>query len=263
MIVFSAIIPHSPLLIPSIGKEHRDQLAQTLHAYTELEQALYLTKPDTLVIISPHAAMYPDAFSGNMAASFTGVLKDFGDHGTTVKAKTDFLLLDHIHRAMREEDIPFTLTSQEELDYGFTIPLLLLTPHLERWKLVPLSTSLLDGQHHYEMGRQLKRVLHAEQHRVAIMASADLSHHSNYLSAQGATPEGQQFDQLVRDKVLHMDAAGLLALDQNLVEKAQQCGYKPILMLLGALENIQCTPKELCYEAPFGVGYLTMKFDIA
>ena len=263
MIVSAAIVPHSPLLLPSIGKEHREKLNATLQAYAEIEQALYLAKPDTLVIISPHAHMYPDAFNGNLSNHFVGVLKEFGDHGTTIEAKADYLLLDHIHRAMRAEHTPFTLSSQDELDYGYTVPLLLLTQHLPKWKLVPLSTSLLDARQHYEFGRQLKRVLHAESTRVAVIASADLSHHTNQQSPQGFIPEGPLFDTLIREKTKVLDVAGLLAADQNMIEKAGQCGYKPIMMLLGALENINCTAKELCYEAPFGVGYLTERFDIA
>ena len=81
MIVFAAVVPHSPLLVPSIGKEHTEKLANTTHAYAELEQTLYLAKPDTLVMISPHAQMYPDAMSGNASPKFTAVLKQFGDRG--------------------------------------------------------------------------------------------------------------------------------------------------------------------------------------
>lgn len=263
MIVFAGIVPHSPILVPSIGKEHQEQFTKTLRAYEELEQALYVTRPETLVIISPHAHMYPDAFSGNVSPSYTGVLKEFGDHGTTVTAKSDFLMIDHIHRALRQENIPFTLTSEAELDYGYTIPLLLLTSHLQRWKLVPLAPSLLDGRMHYEFGRQLHSVLHGEQTRVALIASADLSHHVNTLSPSGETDEGKAFDAAVRTHAQHLDIPAMLAIPPNILEKADQCGYKPILTLLGCIETLNCTPKEVCYEAPFGVGALTMRFDIA
>lgn len=263
MIVFAAIVPHSPLLIPTIGKEHREKLALTLKAYAELEQSLYLAKPDAIVIISPHAQMYPDAFSGNISDAYVGSLKEFGDHGTTVSAKVDFKLLDHIHRAMRKENIAFTLSNSPDLDYSFAIPLLLLTPHLTDAHIVPLATSLLDAQRHYEFGRQLKQVLHAEDERIAVIASADLSHHANAMSPQGATPEGQAFDAAIREHVHAMNAPGLLALDPNIIEKAGQCGYRPIITLMGALEHMNGAMKELCYEAPFGVGYMTARFDIA
>jgi len=263
MIVSAAIVPHTPLLAPSVGKEHREKLSATIQAYAELEQALYLAKPDTIVMISPHAPMYPDAFSGNVAPNFRAVLKEFGDHGTEVKAKANFLMLDHIHRAMRVAGIPFTMSSSEELDYGFTIPLMHLTKNLQNWKLVPLSVSMLDAKQHFTFGQDLKNVIHAETTRVAVIASSDLSHHSNQNSPEGYLPEGEAFDKFIREKALGLDGAGLLTAPADLLEKAGQSGYKPIVILAGSLDGMNVKAKELCYEAPFGVGLMTMRYDLA
>jgi aromatic ring-opening dioxygenase LigB subunit len=52
------------------------------------------------------------------------------------------------------------------------------------------------------------------------------------------------------------------ALDPEFVNKAAECGYRSILMLLGVLRNINYTYTPYCYEAPFGVGYLTANFGI-
>jgi MEMO1 family protein len=262
MIVFAAIVPHSPLLIPSIGKEHRDKLAATVAAYQEIEQALYLAKPETLCIIAPHGPRYPDAFSANMAGSYTGTLKSFGDFSTTVSAKSDFMLIDRTHRKLREEGIPFTLTSSEELDYGYTIPILMLASHLQNWKLFPISPSMMDGKAHYEFGRQLKRTLHAETRRVAVIASADLSHKLTAESPGGASIDGPKFDAAAQEFCVAKDPTPFLTLPVDVVENASQCGYRPITTLLGTLENINTTPKLLSYEAPFGVGYMVAKFDI-
>lgn len=264
MIVFAAIAPHSPILVPTIGKAKTDTLSCTVKAYSALEQSLYLAKPDTLVVISPHAQMYPDAMSGNVAPKFRGVLKEFGDHGTAVEAKADFLVLDHIHRHMRNSNIAFTMSSSEELDYGFTLPLLLLSKQLPNLKIVPLAVSLQDGRAHVDYGAALQDVLQAESSRIAIVASADLSHHVNAQSPQGQRVEGEQFDKIVREYVMKKDGNGLAAaLSADQLERAGQCGFKPIAVLLGILRDLNCTPKELCYEAPFGVGYLTVRFDLA
>ncbi|MFA4954508.1 MAG: class III extradiol dioxygenase subunit B-like domain-containing protein [Patescibacteria group bacterium] len=262
MIVFSAIVPHSPLIVPSIGKEHREKLSATLAALAEIEQALYLAKPDTICIIAPHGARYPDAFSLNLAQKYTGNFKSFGDFSTTIEAKGDFLMIDHMQRLMREENVPFTLTSSEELDYGFAVPILTLTTHLSGWKLIPVSPSMLDGKAHYEFGKQLKRILHAEPARVAVIASADLSHKLSKDSPGGASPEGPKFDEAMVTYAADNKPEALLKLDFDLVENAGQCGFRPIMTMLGALDEINVTPKKLCYEAPFGVGYLTARFDI-
>jgi MEMO1 family protein len=261
MIVFAAITPHSPLLISSIGKDQREKLSATATALQEIEQALYLAKPDTIVIIAPHGARYPDAFSINLSDTYSGNFKTFGDFSTVVTAKSDFLMIDHIQRKLREENVPFTLTSGPELDYGYTVPILLLTPHVQNWKLVPISPSMLDGKAHYEFGAQLKRVLHSESSRVAVIASADLSHKLNEHSPGGASKEGPIFDAAVSKAASTNDAKALFDLGADIVENAAQCGYRPIMTLLGTLHEMNVTPKQLCYEAPFGVGYLTVRYD--
>ena len=263
MIVFAAIVPHSPLLVPTIGKEHSDKLAATLAAIAEIEQALYLVKPEAICIISPHGPRYPDAFSINLSDKYTGNFKSFGDFSTTVQAKSDFLLIDHIQRSLREEKVPFTLTSSEDIDYGYSVPILMLTSHLSPWKLIPVSPSMLDGKSHYEFGKQLKNVLHAETKRVAIIASADLSHKLTADSPGGASSEGVTFDAAAEKAASFNSPDSLLSLDSAIIENASQCGYRPIATLLGTISDMNVTAKKLCYEAPFGVGYLTVRYDIA
>lgn len=263
MIVFAALVPHSPLLAPGVGKEKRDLLRTTLNAYAGIEQALIQAAPETLVIISPHAPSYPDAFSANMAPKYVGTLKAFGDHQTTVEARGDFLLLDRMQRELRSDGIPFTLSSSEELDYGFTVPLLLLTTSLPDWKLVPLAPARLDARAHFDFGTHLNAVLQRESSRIAVIASADLSHKLQAGSPAGASVEGPAFDATIRSKLQALDAEGLMALDAQAVEDAGQCAYRPAMTLLGMLSGLNVKPKEWSYEAPFGVGCLAMTFDLA
>ena len=262
MIVFAAIVPHSPLLVPSIGKEHREKMSCTAAALQEIEQALYVSKPDAICIIAPHGARYPDAYSVNLSDKYVGNFKSFGDFSTTVEAKSDFLVIDHMQRRLREDGVPFTLTSSEEIDYGFSVPILLLTSHLPAWKLIPITPSMFDGKSHYEFGTQIKRTLHSESQRIAIIASADLSHKVNDQSPGGATADGVAFDAAVQKAALANSPEALLALTPELIESVGQCGYRPIMTLLGTLNELNVTPKTLCYEAPFGVGYLTTRYDI-
>lgn len=261
MIVFAAIVPHSPLLVPSIGKEHRERMTCTSAALQEIEQALYTAKPDTICIIAPHGARYPDAYSVNLSDKYTGNFKAFGDFSTTVEAKSDFLIIDHMQRRLREDSVPFTLTSSEEIDYGFSVPILLLTSHLPAWKLIPITPSMHDGKSHYEFGTQLKGILHSENHRIAVIASADLSHKVNDQSPGGATPEGILFDKTVEEATRTNNPEALFKLSPEIIEGVGQCGYRPIMTLLGTLNEMNVTAKTLCYEAPFGVGYLTTRYD--
>ena len=256
MIVLGAIVPHSPLLAPRVGKDRRNELAGTIRAYEEIEDRLYDASVETLVIISPHAPRYPDAMSGNMAERYEGTLKSFGDHETRVERRCDVLLLDRIQQGLRSGgSIPFTLTSSEELDYGCTIPLLLTEKVGTR--IVPLSPSSLDAHAHAAFGASLKHILHESSTRVAVFASADLSHRLSEQSPAGFTAEGPAFDATIRGLLHSCDVKGLVSLDREAVEAAGQCGYASIVTAMSIFETMNVRVEELCYEAPFGVGMLT------
>jgi aromatic ring-opening dioxygenase LigB subunit len=262
MLVFCAIIPHSPLLAPKVGKEKRDALAATLRACAEAEERLYALQIENIVMMSPHAPIYPDAFSANVSPAYTGTLKTFGDYETSVNIRGNIPLLDRMQKRFREsKKIPFTLSSSEEVDYGYTIPLLLLTKHLRGARLVPVAPSLLDAQTHAEFGRRMRDVLEEDDSRIAFIASADLSHKLDERSPGGANVEGPAFDATVRGKLKTLDLEGLLAMDPEAVEAAGQCGYRPIMTLVGMLHGMDVQTTELCYEKPFGVGYLTEIFE--
>lgn len=262
MLVFSAIAPHSPLLMPTIGKEHRSALTQTLDAYRVLEEHLYSAKPDTLVIISSHAAYYPDAFSCNLAPTYTGDLKEFGDHGTTIKAKGDSLFIDHLHRHMREATMPFNLMSEEKLDYSTTISLSFLLAHLPNVKIVPLTISGLPPAKHVDFGQEVVQVIHDDTRRIALFAAADLSHHANEHAPEGVNEAGTQFEQAAKSSIEQVDPAPLLALSDTTLKDANQCGAQPILTVLGAIQRLHVKPHLLSYEAPFGVGMCVAEFEL-
>ena len=51
MLTFAAIVPHPPVLIPSIGKENIDKLKKTIRALDILEEELNQANPDTIIVI--------------------------------------------------------------------------------------------------------------------------------------------------------------------------------------------------------------------
>ena len=261
MIVFSAVVPHAPFLIPNVGKDAHGGLKRTLDALKQVEERLVLSKPDTLVVISPHAPRYPDAFSANMAPQFKAQMQEFGDHETTVAARVNYLLLDHVHRALREAQLPFTLRSGEALDYGFTVPLFHLTQHLADWTLLPLAPSELSLAEHARYGEALYQPLQSAEARIAVLASADLCHHGQPGSKTPPAPETQGYDERLRAALQTKTLEPLL--QDPLAAERRPCGERPVVMLLSLLKDLNTRSEELCYEAPFGVGYVTTIFHVA
>lgn len=263
MLVFSAIVPHSPLLLPSIGKKNREKLKKTLAAYQKLEEDLYIAKPETVIIFSPHGTSLPEAFSINLAQNYETNLAEFGDFGTKLKFPADTMLAERLKRYIHDElDMPLTLTTDQFLDYGSAVPAALLTSHLSNVSLLPIYDSGLPLEAHFDFGHAVQEEILKNTKRVAVIASADLSHRLTDKAPGGYSPEGKKFDEAVVSCLNEGgDLKEILALEKKIAE-AKACGLKTITMLLGVLDKVNCSPELLSYEGPFGVGYMAVKFKL-
>ena len=262
-IVFSAIVPHPPVLIPAIGKEHLKKIKKTEGAMKALEQELYAAKPETLLIISPHGQILKESFCINLSPDFDGDLKEFGDFSTNLKFKCDYMSIQYIRAADETQSKnPLVLISEPKIDHGSLIPLFYLTQHLKTLPIIPLYYSGLDLNAHYEFGKFIYRQLSRLNKRVAIVASGDLSHRLTKDAPAGFSKRGKEFDEKLIKLISDKKVKEILNLDKKLIKDAAECGLRSIAILLGILAEADYQPEVLSYEGPFGVGYLVanMKF---
>ena len=260
-IVFSAIVPHPPILIPAIGKENLERLKSTLEAFKKLEEDLYACQPDTIFIISPHGRIQSDSFTMNLSPEFDGNFEDFGDFATKINFAGNIGLAYKIRESM-ETKAPLQLMSNALLDHGSLVPLYLLANNLPKIKIIPLYYSGLDLHAHFKFGQLLKREFLVSKERVAVIASGDLSHRLTKDAPAGYSSKGKKFDKKIVEYLKKKDAKSIIGMKHDLIYEAGECGLKSIVILLGILDGINCKPKFLSYEGPFGVGYLVMQFEL-
>lgn len=262
MLAFAAFTPHTPLLIPTIGKDNLEKIAETAASVKSLAEDLYLARPDTIIIISGHSKFYPNAFSIQLNDIFKTDLSKLGDLGAEKTYQPDFALIDTFQRQLRQAEIPFTLHPDEIFDYGVSVPLMLLTEKLDQIKVVPISPSLLNSKEHFAFGQALKKTIINSTKRVAVIAAGDLSHALTNESPAGFHKDGEVFDKKIQEILATNNAAGLIKIKPEVVEDAAQCCYRALLILFGILDKQNINTKILSYEAPLGVGYLTAKFNL-
>lgn len=261
-LVFAAITPHPPILLPSIGKEHAAKLEQTQKAMEKLEQELYSSKPDLLFIISPHGELFANSFAINLCDSFRANFELFGDFVDRLEFKGDTVFF-----TVNKEEIaaksPINIISVPELDHGISVPLFSLAKHLPNIPIVPIYFSMLDNQTHYEFGKALKDSILTSDKRIAVIASADLSHTLSDESPAPYHPDGKIFDEKLIKNIGTFDFLSLINMDQKLTDNAKECGLRSILILAGIIGDMSCEPEILSYENPFGVGYLTANIKLS
>ena len=262
-IVFAGIAPHPPVLIPEIGKDNLKKISKTEEAMKKLEQEMYAAKAESIVIISPHGKVAPDAFNLNLSADYSANFKEFGDFSLELKFKSDFMAIQEI-RASDEsnEAAPIILTSESELDHGFGVPLYFLTQHQKNLPIAPITYSALDYQKHFEFGEFIYRQLAKINKRFAVVASGDLAHTLTKEAPAGYSEQGKEFDKQVIDLIKKADFAGLSKIKPELIKAASECGLRSMIILGGVLASLNVKPEVLSYEGPFGVGYLVCNFRL-
>jgi AmmeMemoRadiSam system protein B len=261
MLVFSAIVPHPPVLLPRLDNENAKKLAKTSEALEKLRANLEAANPDAIIIFSPHGKNLADAFAMNLVPSYKANFEEFGDFETKNEYKSDIMLAQEIQESVHYvKKMPLAMTSDENLDHGITIPLELLAKNLKNTAIIPIYPSMLDHKAHFDFGGRLKDVIVNHGKRIALIVSGDLSHRLTSDAPAGFSPKGKEFDEKIIELISHKNAVGTLNLDDEFVNEAKECGFHCILMLMGLMEKINYTPEILSYECPLGVGYMVANF---
>lgn len=261
-LIFGAFVPHPPIILPTIGDSHLSEVEKTIAAMKELEGELYAMQPETIMIISPHSPIATSAFGLNLSPQFGSHLEDFGDFTTKLEFNCDTELISHIHEAADKKNLPVICYNQSALDHGVIVPLYYLTQHLPKIKIIPISFSMLDFSSHLAFGSLLRDVTLQTNKRIALIASGDLSHRLTEDAPAGYSPQGKTFDELIVRLLKEKKAEEILKINPELAEGAGECGFRSLLILLGALQNLEYKIYVHSYEGPFGVGYLVAQFEL-
>ena len=264
MLTSAIISPHPPIIVPEVGGKEIEKTQKTIQALKSLNLKLRKLKPETLVVITPHGLIYPDRFNVCAMPFLEGSLAHFGAD-VHRRYQNDLEIVYRLDQLAQKERIPVLPYDNGEevyeLDHGVLVPLYYLARGL-RTKVVPITYSYLSIPLHYAFGQVLGKVITESTKKIAVIASGDLSHRLKY-SQYGYAPEGEVFDRLVIKLLQKGDASGILSLDEELIEKAGECGYRSIVILLGVLDQRKWKARILSYEAPFGIGYLVTEIKFS
>lgn len=262
-LIKSFILPHSPLLIPEIGRANFSFLEKTVNAYTQIGESLKKSEIDTLIIISPHGQTQDNSFTLNVAPEMLVNLQDFGFIPPKTILSGDSFLADQIKNAIRA-DWPLQLISESVLDYGSAIPAYLFKNMIGDFKIIVISPAEnLSLEDHFNFGKNLQEIINTSDKKIAVLASSDLSHRLKRKSPGGYSPKGAKFDNKLIEYLSNPKTAAenILRMDAKLIKDAGECGLKPITILLGVIEGIKTETRIFSYQTDFGVGYLSLDFE--
>jgi AmmeMemoRadiSam system protein A len=252
------LVPHPPLLVEGIGKG--TEIPDTRRALEEISAEIEQDNPDTLIIISPHSIRYEDYIHIAPGESAGGDFASFGARDIKFSVDYDEALAARIGEIAAQVGLRAGTAGvlNLELDHGVMVPLAFLGTAR---KIVRVSLSGLSADEHYNLGMIITKAASQSERKIAVIASGDMSHKLKADGPYGLAAEGAAFDEFMQNCVKNADFNRLLSVDNSMREKAAECGYMSLVILAGCLDGMTVSSRVLCYEAPFGVGYLTAAFE--
>ncbi len=264
-IVSAGFFPHPPIVVPEVGGREAGKVAATAAAMDELSKRLKESGAKLMAVISPHGPAFRDAIAILGTETLSGSLARFGAPQVNFRLENDLEAVRAIVSTAKAAGLETLVLGgknakkygvRPELDHGALVPLYFLARAGVSLPLVHLTFSFWPPERLYAFGIALARALDLLGKPVAMVASGDLSHRVTHDAPGGYSSAGKEFDDLLVRLVGEPDVDAILNLDPELVEEAGECGYRSLLILLGALDGRRIRPEVLSYEAPFGVGYL-------
>jgi len=259
--IFGVVAPHPPIMVHAVGGSRAETTRASLDALAEASSALAAFDPQTLVVVSPHAPLVPDAFAVDDSQSFAGSLADFGDT-TSFAWSGDPALAHSLASELERQGIPVILRSASArlkagwLDHATIVPLSFLEP-TQRRSIVVISLSYLSYAAHRALGAAIRSSADSTGRRIAFIASGDLSHRLTPDAPAGYSPRAADLDAAIVAHVKSGDFSALMDIDEPLIEAGGECGLRSFIALGGYAGADPVPTRVLAYEGPWGVGYLT------
>ena len=258
------IVPHPPIIIPTVGRGREREVQATVESYHTAAQQVAAWNPEVLIVTSPHCVMYSDYFHISPGKGASGDMSAFGAPQSKLTVEYDGELRDELIRQAEIAGIEAGTLGERDssLDHGTFLPLYFLKEAGVDCPILRIGLSGFSPLEHYRLGLCIAKAADKLGRRTVFVASGDLSHKLKDDGPYGYVPEGPVFDHMVTDAMAAGDFLQFLTMDEGLCDRAAECGLRSFQIMAGALDGLSVDARLLSYEGSFGVGYGVATFAV-
>jgi len=264
LIVFAGIAPHPPIMVPEVGRTSAAEVRGSIDGMAELTRRLISSGAETVILISPHAPLEPYAFVAYQGSVLQANFANFRAPAVRFEVQLDEEMLQAIAETAGQEGYEVVgLGTGQILDHGTAVPLYFLQRNGWTGHVVALGYSFLSNEDHLRFGSCIGKAISKTGRAAGLIASGDLSHRLKADAPAGYNPTAYLFDNEIVDALRKNSPERIINIDQDLRRLAGECGYRSMLIALGAIKEQKWECEVLHYEAPFGVGYLVAQLAVS
>lgn len=254
--IWSALMPHPPVLIPEVGRGREHEASKTLQGISELTSLLKDRKPDTILLLSPHQPYADGALFVNSSGSYQGSFALFGVPGVRVSASSSGQAMKDLCAYLEGLGIRTFSRPLQDLteDQGSLVPLYFLAKVWGGLPEVIITSPIgLGVQEAFRAGQVLRDFKSTK--KLALLASGDMSHRLTPDAPAGYEPEyAPVFESAIEEALSENSPDPVLRLSARTLGRAGECGLRSLMIMLG-LAGAKGKIEILSHEWPFGVGY--------
>jgi AmmeMemoRadiSam system protein A/AmmeMemoRadiSam system protein B len=255
MVGCAVLMPHAPILVPAVGGARGDAAKASSRAMRAAAVAVLNHRPETLVLISPHAPRRAGAFGIWANERLEGSFEQFGAPQTHLSLPNDVRLAEAIAVEAQLRNVAIWAIHQPRLDHGALVPLWFLTGAGWQGPTVIISLDGSEDGELIQLGEAITAAANQLQRRIAIIASGDMSHRLTPAAPGGFHPQAQRFDKNFLRLVHSGDYRKIRNINPELRAVAAEDAVDSTLIAVAAVDWDASGHKFLSYEGPFGVGY--------
>jgi len=263
-IVGAIIVPHPPIIVPTVGRGREAEVQATIDAYHAAAKQVAAWAPEVLIVTSPHTVMYADYFHISPGEGASGNMSAFGAPQAVLNVRYDAELRQELVRQAEAAGIQAGTLGEKDpaLDHGTFLPLYFLREAGVDCPILRIGLSGFSPSEHYRLGQCIAKAVDKLGRRAVFVASGDLSHKLRDDGPYGFAPEGPELDRQITEAMAEGDFLRFLTVDPGLCDRAAECGLRSFQIMTGALDGMAGETKLLSYEGVTGVGYGVAAFTV-
>jgi len=250
----AVLMCHAPIVVPAVAGRRSEQCRCTTRAMSEAAARVQAHAPDVLVVISPHGRREKTRWSVCTAEALSGSFARFGAAHARVSlpgAPAAAALL-----KAQAADLAEQAHADLDRDHGALVPLYFTQQAGYRGPTLIITPPARHSHQHERVGQAIARAASAAGQRWVVLASGDMSHRLIPGAPAGYHPRAAQFDDSFRACIDRGALREACAADALLRDAAAEDVVDSVAVAAAAVDYQSAGHRTLCYEGPFGVGYL-------
>ena len=270
-LVYACIAPHGGETVPALAGRKLRLFRPTRDGMKSLASRMERSKPDTIVIASPHNLRLHRHVGVVTAENSSGSVTE-GRKTIRLRAKCDVAFARTLVEEAERAGLPVAGAtygvsegplSDLAMDWGTLIPLwFFLRGTGLKSKIVIVAPSRgLPLRLNFEFGRVMARAAEAGSKRVAFVASADQAHAHRRSGPYGYSPSAARYDEFVVAAVNGGRLSSILDLEPGFIDEAKPDSPWQMSMLAGALSAVPMKGEVISYQAPTYYGMLCASYS--